>query len=172
VKPQLVEQYVAPGMVFFEYRDYAFRGADASRAAEASFCAAEQDRFWQFHDTVFENQRRLSNSGEGYSAAALRAMAEGVGLDMAAYDSCVASDVPAQTVAAELDEGQAQGVTGTPALFVNGVQIPGNTFEDLQVAIAAALAETGGEGGSGATPAGVATPAGGATPATGATPGP
>jgi protein-disulfide isomerase len=152
VKPQLVEEYVGTGEVLFEYRDYAFRGPDAVRAAEASFCAAEQDGFWQFHDTIFENQSRLLNAGGGYSPEALRAMAEGVGLDLPAYDACMASEAPDAAVAADFEEAKGMGVNGTPALFVNGQPVAGNGWEDLKAAIDAALA------------AGPATPAAGATP--------
>lgn len=151
----LVQQYVATGDVRFEYRDYAFRGAGAQRAAEATFCAEEQDGYWQLHDTVFENQRRYG-SGDAYPYSVLRSMAEGTGLDMAAYDACMETDAPEQAVQGMLDEARAAGVNSTPSLFVDGQQIDWQGWDGLQAAIDAALA-----GGA----AGEATPGGGATPA-------
>ncbi len=153
----LVEEYVATGDVFFEFRDYAFRGAGANRAAEAAYCAAEQDVFWPFHDSIFQNQQRYG-AVNGYPEQVLRAIAEGLGLDLAAYDACMATDAPEQAVQGMLDEAQAAGVNSTPSLFVNGQQIDWQGWDGLQAAIEAALADGTGAGAS-ATPEGDATPA-------------
>lgn len=151
----LVEEYVASGNVFFEYRDYAFRGAGATRAAEAAFCAAEQDAFWPFHDSIFQNQQRYGAAG-GFPDDVLRGIAEGLGLDLAAYDACIGSDAPGEAVQAMVDEARASGVNSTPSLFVNGQQIDWQGWDGLKAAIDVALA--GGAGAS-ATPEGEATPA-------------
>ena len=89
------------------------RHPDARRVAEASWCADKQQRFWQFHDAVYASEP------DG-SSAAMTAMAGKAGLDVKAFDACIASGQAAPIVNAQLEEGQHFGVTGTPGFFING----------------------------------------------------
>lgn len=126
-----------PGLVRFEYRDYAFRGADAQRAAEASDCAADQGAYWRYHDTLFLNQQ----SPEGFSAPRLKRIAETLGLDTAAFNACLDGGEKRAEVEAEVAEGQAQGVDSTPTVFINGVEADWSNWDNLKQAIDAALEE-------------------------------
>lgn len=126
-----------PGLVRFEYRDYAFRGPDAMRAAEAAACAADQGAFWQYHDTLFLNQQ----SPEGFSAERLKQIAETLDLDMAAFNTCLDSGAKRAEIEAEIADGQAQGVDSTPTVFVNGVEADWSNWDKLKQAVDAALAE-------------------------------
>lgn len=142
MEPKLVEQYVGSGSVKLEYRDYAFLGPESDLAAEAGVCAEEQNKFWRFHDTIFANQGR-ENAGD-VTPARLRAMAEASGLEMTAFDKCVASDRPQQQVAASLAEAKQQGINSTPTLFVNGQQTSGFDWATVQQTIEDALANQSG----------------------------
>ena len=137
MKPSLIEEYVVPGLVRFEFRDYAFRSPEAIRAAEAAACADDQGAFWQYHETLFLNQR----SPEGFSDPRLKQIAEELGLDTAAFNTCLDSGEKRAEVDAEIAEGQAQGVDSTPTVFVNGVEAEWAPWENLKPAIEAALAE-------------------------------
>jgi protein-disulfide isomerase len=143
VEPQLVANYVEPGTVRFEYRDYAFRGPEAVRAAEAAACAADQGAYWLYHDTLFRNQ-----GGPGsFSDARLERMAETLGLDTAAFNSCLDSGEKRAQVEASIAEGQAQGVDSTPTIFVDGVEVVDwFDFNAISQAIDTALAEQQGGG--------------------------
>jgi len=88
---------------------------EARGIAEASVCADAQGRFWEFHDRAF---------AAGPDAAE-RAMAEEIGLDLAAFDACRADGRAAAVVQADVEAGKAAGVSGTPAFFVNGVLLSG-----------------------------------------------
>jgi protein-disulfide isomerase len=70
------------------------------------------------HDVLFEN---VSNLGP----AALRGFAQGLGLDLAKYDACVVDPAQVAAVKADQADGAAVGVEGTPAYFVNGVNLSG-----------------------------------------------
>ncbi len=97
----------------------------AQKAAEAALCANDQDKFWQMHDALFVDQRKLE-------VADLKAKASALGLDQAKFDECLDGGKQAARVAADLADGQAAGVTGTPALFINGRVISGAVpFADL-----------------------------------------
>jgi len=141
VKPQLIQEYVATGKITFEYRDFAFLGAESTRAAEAAFCAEDQGQFWQYHDTVFLNQRG-ENQG-AFSGARLKEMARQVGLDMEAFNQCYDNRTHKQDVEAMYNEAKQAGVTGTPSITINGQLLQGwnGRWETLKAAIDQALAQ-------------------------------
>jgi protein-disulfide isomerase len=137
VKPQLVSEYVEPGIVQFEYRDYAFRGPEAVRAAEAAACAADQGAYWRFHDTLFLNQ----SGPNSFSDARLKQMAETLGLDTTAFNQCLDSGEKRAGVEASIAEAQAQGVDSTPTIFINGTEVAEwHDFNAVKQAIDAELA--------------------------------
>ncbi|HEY0097270.1 MAG TPA: thioredoxin domain-containing protein [Archangium sp.] len=90
----------------------------APKAAEASLCANDQGKFWEYHDTLFANQQALE-------VAQLKEHAKKVGLDSARFDKCLDSGEKAGTVAADMADGQKVGVNGTPAFFINGILLSG-----------------------------------------------
>lgn len=85
----------------------------AQKAAEASLCADDQGKFWEMHDAMFEEQKSLA-------VDQLKEKAARIGLDAEAFAGCLDSDKFASQVAADLQAGAAAGVTGTPAMFING----------------------------------------------------
>lgn len=101
------------------YRHYPLDNhPNAFQAARASMCAADQGRFWEMHDLLFQEQDRLG-------MADLREKAERLGLDAADFDTCLASERHFDTIERDIREGDRVGVDGTPAVFVNGIRVPG-----------------------------------------------
>lgn len=97
----------------------------AQKAAEASLCANEQGKFWELHDAMFQNQQALA-------VDALKAKATELGLNAEQFNSCVDTGKYAQQVATDLQDGSQAGVSGTPALFVNGRFINGAVpYQDI-----------------------------------------
>ncbi len=98
----------------------------AQKAAEAAECADEQGMFWEYHDRLFETQG-------AHDVADLKGYAAELGLDTAAFDSCLDSGEMEGEVAKDLAAGGAAGVSGTPTFFVNGEPIVGaQPFEVFQ----------------------------------------
>jgi len=118
VKPSLVADYVSPGHLRLVYRDFAFLGAESMDAAVGARCAADQNRFWQYHDYLFANQQG-ENRG-AFSSARLTAMAEAVGLDMDAYRTCIADPAQRQAVVDERAAASREGIASTPTLVIEG----------------------------------------------------
>lgn len=90
----------------------------ACNAARAAVCAQEQGKFWEMHDTLFRNNNRLRNGN-------LSSYAREIGLDVKAWADCVRDDRSLARVKADSKIGGDAGVTGTPALFVNGRRLIG-----------------------------------------------
>jgi protein-disulfide isomerase len=148
---QIVDAYVATGKVYFVYRSFGnFIGSESQAAAEAAYCAGDQNKYWEYHDILFANQ-----TGENVGAFAdrrLQAFAEALSLDMDAFNSCFKSNKHADRVEQDYLDGSAAGVTGTPAFlvtymvggeekqrFISGA-LP---FSEFQTQIDGALAEMG-----------------------------
>lgn len=140
VGQQLAETYADSGLVRFEYNHYAFIGNESVKAAEAAECANEQGMFWQYHDTLFANQRG-ENIG-AFSTAVLKNFAVVIGLDEEAFNDCFDGGDYADVVRDERSEGEDLGVNSTPTLFLNGEPLPGGLpFEQYQQLIEAALSQ-------------------------------
>ena len=137
---QLRQEYVDSGQVRFVVRNLAFIGDESTWAAEAAACAAEQDRFWDYHDKLFAEQG-AENSG-AYSRDNLKRFAAELGLDTASFDQCLDSDRYESSVRDERAEAQRRQIGSTPTLLVNGQLIEnGANYTVLQAAIEAALAQ-------------------------------
>lgn len=136
--PDIIDEYVADGEVYFEYRNFAFIGPESVQAANASYCAADQDRFWDYAATVFANQTG-ENVG-AYSDQRLLAFGEEIGLDMDQFTSCVTSGEFLVQVEQDRQAAQQAGVTSTPSFLVNGQLLTGALpFSDFQQVIEAHL---------------------------------
>lgn len=106
--------------VRFVYRDFPLSNIhpNAQLAAEAAQCAHEQGKFWEYHDTLFQNQHRLSEADlKGYAAY--------VGANQADFDFCLESGKYTSEVQQDYEDGLDAGVSGTPTVFFNGEAVPG-----------------------------------------------
>jgi len=118
----IVRQLLAESgdQVYLIYRDFPLRDIHphAQKAAEAAECAADQGKFWAYHDRLFQNQEALTVSD-------LKRYARQVGLDANVFDQCLDSGRQAAEVEEDFQAGLAAGVQGTPTFFVNGQRIAG-----------------------------------------------
>jgi len=139
--------YVTNGQVYYEYMQYPFLDSnsvtkESQQSANASMCALEQGRFWDYHGMLYANQGTVENGGS-FNDKRLQAFAESLGLDMTAFNQCFNENKYAAEIDTEFQKGQSLGVTGTPTVFVNGLILSPKyvpTYEQLQAAIESALA--------------------------------
>ena len=127
-----------PTQVRLIYRDFPLDFHDGARpAAEAARCAAAMGRFWEYHDLLFVAQ-------PDFSRDQLVGYAQRLGLDRAAFAACLDSRRFAAAIDADIAEGRARGVRGTPTFFVNGRRLVGaHPIEAFREVIRDALDEAG-----------------------------
>ena len=118
------------GKVRLGFRDFPLKQIHpmAQQAAEASRCAGDQGRFWEYHDLLYSNQTRLDSRG-------LTEHARVAGLDVPRFTACLSSGKFRAPVEGDIQAGATYGVSGTPAFFVNGVFLsgaqPASAFEKI-----------------------------------------
>jgi protein-disulfide isomerase len=95
----------------------------AQKAAEAAECAGEQGVYWEMHDEIFESQDQWS--GQGDAESTFVKLAGDLGMDEAQFEACLEEGRYADKVAADYQEGVAEGVSGTPAFRINGAVLSG-----------------------------------------------
>lgn len=125
---EFIDQYGDQAQLTYKHFPLTSIHVFAFKAAEASECAADQDMFWEYHDTLFENQGALADPD-------LKLYAEQLGLNTELFNACLDSGVMASRVTADFDEGVGRGVGSTPTLFIDGVQHAGVRTVDQLVDI-------------------------------------
>jgi len=101
-------------------------------AAEASIEAQKQGKFWEYHDKLFENQRALEREN-------LDSYAEELGLDMAQFKAALDGRVHKERALLEQADAGEVKASGTPAFFINGRKLKGNSLDDFKGLIDAEL---------------------------------
>ncbi|MEW5956247.1 MAG: DsbA family protein [Chloroflexota bacterium] len=142
VESRLKESYVKNGQVRLVYKHYAFLGQESVWAALASECAAEQNKFWEYHNLIFSRQ---SGENQGaFSQDNLKAWAAELKLDPTAFNQCLDSNKYLEVVQANTLEGRQLGIRGTPGFYVNDIPIVGaESFEVFQQVIEEKLKTSG-----------------------------
>ena len=133
--PLIKKDYIDTGKVKYVYRDFPLSfHPNAEPAAEASECAHEQGKFWQFHDEIFNNQESLGK--DFYISTAKK-----LGLNVDKFTQCIDTGKYKQEVQNDFAYGSQVGVSGTPTFFINGIQLVGaQPYQAFQQVIEAELA--------------------------------
>jgi protein-disulfide isomerase len=143
VEQQVIKEIVDAGLAYYVFYQFPFlddRSAskDSDRSASAALCAADQNRFWEYKSMLFANQTAVEGQ---FSDKRLLAFAESLGLDMGAFEACYNENRFQNQINDDLALGREKGITGTPTVFVNGVDVaPGRvpSFDQILQAVQAA----------------------------------
>ena len=132
--PQIRQTYIETGKVRLVFLDYPLPfHPQAPIAAHAAWCAGDQDAYWEMHDKLFAEESRWVENDQAESV--LVTLADELGLDKDAFQTCVGEKPHEVDVQAGLVEGQRLAVSGTPTFFVNGRRLVGAqpfaAFRDL-----------------------------------------
>ena len=115
---QVLERY--PDKVKLAFRDFPIVNIhpQAEKAAEAAHCAAEQGKFWEFHDLLFDKQDTIPTTNFAEHAKTL-------GLDVSTFQTCIDGRKYQEKIELNYAAGVKAGVSGTPAFFINGRLLSG-----------------------------------------------
>lgn len=137
---KIYSKYIETGKVYLGFIHLAILGEDSVRAAVASECAAEQGKFWEYHELLFA-QRQGGNTPD-YSNENLKALAQQLDLDPQTFAECLDSGRYTSTVLQQTQFARQIGLTSTPSFLVNGKAIIGaQPYEVFEGVIEEALRE-------------------------------
>lgn len=117
-EPGIEAAFSKAGKVRYEVKSLSFIGDESVDSAAAALCAADQNKFWEMHYTIFDNQ-----SGENQGALAksrLKDMAASIGMNTGAFNTCLDGGKYTKKVEDEKAEGEAAKVNQTPTFVING----------------------------------------------------
>ena len=135
------EEFVKTGKVKIIFKDFPLNGPDSKLAAEASYCAHDQDKYWEYHDQLYKN---WAGERTGWiTREALSKFAESINLDMEKFNKCLDENKYKNKINSIYEFGNEIGVDATPSFLVFNderiIKIRGNqplevflkTFEEL-----------------------------------------
>jgi protein-disulfide isomerase len=131
-------QLAADGRITLTYRFFPLTRihANAHAAALAALAAAEQDRFWQFHDQLFARQQTWAGATPEAAQEAFARIAADIGLDVGRWQADLAKPELAARVEADVQNATELGLAGTPSIFVDGQRYNGRfDYASLSAAI-------------------------------------
>lgn len=125
---QIREAYPDQVRIVFKHFPLPFH-TNAHAAAQASVAAHAQGQFWAYHDLLFENMR-------AHSREDLERYAEQLGLDMVTFRAALDGGALSAQVDADMEQGRAAGISGTPSFVINGEVVVGaQPFEAFRTVI-------------------------------------
>lgn len=127
------QEYIQTGKANLVFVDFPLNGPDSVLAAEASHCAKDQGKFWEYHDELYNNWK---GERTGWiTRDSLNKFAQTVGLNLEQFNSCLDSEKYGEHVLDTYDFGQKVGINATPSfLVISGeeiVKITGNQPIDV-----------------------------------------
>ncbi len=117
-KPAIVRDYIDTGKVNLVFVDLAFLGRDSIPASMATYCAEDQEMYWEYHDLLYNFQEHVDNGWA--NSERLKAFAFSLGLDKDLFESCLDSEKYSKRVQYNIQQARENGVRGTPGFFIVG----------------------------------------------------
>ena len=129
LEPTILKEYVETGKVYYKYSPFSFLGTgqawdESVKAAEAAYCANDQQKFWEYRDMIFANHNG-ENQG-AYSKERLVAFAKELEMDMDTFNACFNSEKYSQQVQADNQFASEQGASYTPSFLIDGQIVNAN----------------------------------------------
>jgi protein-disulfide isomerase len=135
--PRIISEMVDTGRVFYAQKDLPLDQLhpNARNAASAARCAADQNAYWEMHDTLFAQQSEWADAGSAINDL-FASYAAGLNLDEVAFSECLESGRHEAAIEANAQEASSLGVSGTPFFFVDGYPLNGaRPFDHFELAV-------------------------------------
>jgi len=119
--PLLKEEYIKTGKVKLVYRDFPLSfHQQAEPAAIAANCAGEQDKYFEYHDKIFNSGGVAGKSNTDY-----KKWAQELSLNVAQWEACTKDPARRQEIQKDMADGATVGIQGTPGFIINGKLVSG-----------------------------------------------
>lgn len=129
--PQIRDTYIKTGKVKYFYRDFPLGFHEHSTsAAQAARCAGEQGKFWEMHDSLFEEPASLASADVQRRAGAL-------GIDVTRFDACVSASHPGGAIQKSVAEATQMQISGTPTFLIGTIAPDGTVVNVRQTMVGA-----------------------------------
>ena len=138
-RPLIIENYINTGKVNLVFIDMPFLGYDSTPASEATYCADDQGKYWEYHEMLFRFQQEIDDGWA--NANRLQAFAFNLGLDIEQFDKCMTTDDHKAKVNFNMQMSKKEfGANSTPTFVIVNTQgewkkiigaHPYSTFEDI-----------------------------------------
>ena len=124
---QLLKKY--PGKVKLVFKNFPIRSHKyAVKAAVAALAAERQEKFWEFHDTLFKNYNRLNDQK-------IQEIVGLLGLDETKFKEQQKNPAITERIRQDYEEGIRLGVRGTPTLFINGKKLRDRDMKSMEAVV-------------------------------------
>ncbi len=139
---QFVDEYVRSGKVKVAYINFPLgQHQNAVPSAQAAMCASAQNKFWQYHDALFDTQDKWENMPQ--PRPVLDSIARAVGVNFDAWSKCVDADTMLPLIFADRDRAATAGVQSTPSFLIGGQVIAGVIpLSELKSVVDSAIAKS------------------------------
>ena len=118
-KPMIMRDYIETGKANLVFVDFAFLGKDSPQAAQATYCADDQNMYWEYHNSLYTSQESKIDNGWA-NPERLKAFAFNLNLDMELFNECIDSEKYSKRVQYNSQQARDNGVRGTPGFFIVG----------------------------------------------------
>ena len=118
-KPMIMRDYIETGKANLVFVDFAFLGKDSPKAAQATYCADDQNMYWEYHNSLYTSQESKIDNGWA-SSERLKAFAFNLNLDMDLFNECLDSEKYSKRIQYNSQQARDNGVRGTPGFFIVG----------------------------------------------------
>ncbi len=138
VEPILREDYIKTGKAKMVWKDFVFLGPESEKSAEAARCAADQGKFWEYHDAILniEADEGWKENNGNLTEAKLKSVAGSLNLDVKAFNVCFESGKHKEQVENSYRDAVRIGVKATPTVFIGETKIEGaQSYEVFKEAI-------------------------------------
>lgn len=142
-EPDVRKKFVSTGEVRWRFIDFPLSmHKNTWNASRAAACADEQNKFWEYHDLLYQNQDQWSGEATDKPDKFMKDYAKQLGLDTPKFDQCVDTKKYQAKIQAHAALGDARGVNETPTFYIGSQQLRGAlTYDQMAKYITDALAK-------------------------------
>ncbi len=134
--PQLKAEYIDTGKVKMIFKNYPLSThKTAPIAHNAAMCAADQGKFWPFHDALFVKQSEWSGKNEEEARALMKSYSAALGLNKDVFASCIENNKFISYIEKDKEDGKGRGIPGAPTFIIGDDILGAHPYEEFKAVL-------------------------------------